>query len=146
MAGWAFLATVTDGFSRKVVGWSVADHMREELVIDALSMALANRNPGIGEVVFHSDRAPSTLAVIFAAPACPTESCHWSAIPVSASTTPPPSRGMRRSRKSSSTCACGVTLGHVKQATFEYIEVYYKPEADIKRTRLSVASRIRGRN
>jgi putative transposase len=56
MAGWAYLATVIDGFSRKVVGWSVADHMREELVIDALAMAVRNRNPGIGDVVFHSDR------------------------------------------------------------------------------------------
>jgi putative transposase len=56
MTGWAYLATVIDGYSRKVVGWAVADHMREELVTGALAMALANRNPGIGEVVFHSDR------------------------------------------------------------------------------------------
>lgn len=54
MTGWAYLATVIDGYSRKVVGWAVADHMREELVTGALPMALANRNPGIGEVVFHS--------------------------------------------------------------------------------------------
>ena len=39
MSGWAYLATVIDGYSRRVVGWSVADHMREELVIDALRMA-----------------------------------------------------------------------------------------------------------
>jgi putative transposase len=39
------------------VGWSVADHMREELVIDAFRMAVANRRPGTGEVVFHSDYA-----------------------------------------------------------------------------------------
>ena len=56
MSGWAYLATVIDGYSRKVVGWSVADHMREELVIDAFRMAVANRRPGTGEVVFHSDR------------------------------------------------------------------------------------------
>ena len=42
MSGWAYLATVIDGYSRRVVGWSVADHMREELVIDALRMAVAN--------------------------------------------------------------------------------------------------------
>ena len=46
MSGWAYLATVIDGYSRKVVGWSVADHMREELVIDAFRMAVANRRPG----------------------------------------------------------------------------------------------------
>jgi transposase InsO family protein len=56
MTGWAYLATVIDGFSRRVIGWAVAGHMREELVSGALMMALANRNPGIGEVVFHSDR------------------------------------------------------------------------------------------
>jgi hypothetical protein len=39
-----------------MVGWAVADHMREELVIGALQMAVANRKPGTGEVVFHSDR------------------------------------------------------------------------------------------
>ena len=48
MSGWAYLATVIDGYSRKVVGWSVADHMREELVIDAFRMAVANRQPGPG--------------------------------------------------------------------------------------------------
>ena len=48
MSGWAYLATVIDGYSRKVVGWSVADHMREELVIDAFRMAVANRRPGPG--------------------------------------------------------------------------------------------------
>jgi putative transposase len=56
MSGWAYLATVIDGYSRKVVGWSVADNMREGLVIDALAMAVRNRDPGEGDVVFHSDR------------------------------------------------------------------------------------------
>jgi len=53
--GWAYLATVIDLASRKVVGWSLADHMRTELVEDALTMAFANRAPGEG-VIFHSDR------------------------------------------------------------------------------------------
>jgi len=53
--GWAYLATVIDLASRKVVGWALADHMRTELVEDALSMAFANRAPEAG-VVFHSDR------------------------------------------------------------------------------------------
>ena len=56
MTGWAYLATVIDGFSRRMVGWAVGNHMREELVIDALEMAIANRRPGQGQVVFHSDR------------------------------------------------------------------------------------------
>jgi transposase InsO family protein len=53
--GWAYLATVIDLASRKVVGWAFADHMRTELVTDALSMAFANRAPETG-VIFHSDR------------------------------------------------------------------------------------------
>ena len=53
--GWAYLATVIDLASRKVVGWALADHMRTELVEDALKMAFLTRRPPPG-VVFHSDR------------------------------------------------------------------------------------------
>jgi putative transposase len=53
--GWAYLATVIDLASRRVVGWALADHMRTELVEDALSMAFATRRPEEG-VIFHSDR------------------------------------------------------------------------------------------
>ena len=53
--GWAYLATAIDLASRKVVGWALAEHMRAELVIDALDMAFAHRRPDDG-VVFHSDR------------------------------------------------------------------------------------------
>ncbi len=53
--GWLYLAGVIDLCSRKVVGWSMADHMRTDLVSDALSMALARRQPGEG-LLHHSDR------------------------------------------------------------------------------------------
>ena len=53
--GWAYLATVIDLASRRVVGWAFADHMRTELVEDALKMAFARRAPEEG-VIFHSDR------------------------------------------------------------------------------------------
>ena len=53
--GWLYLATVIDLSSRRVVGWSMADHMRTELVADALRMAIAGRRPGPG-LIFHSDR------------------------------------------------------------------------------------------
>ncbi len=53
--GWAYLATVIDLSSRRVVGWALAEHMRTELVSDALTMALATRGPSEG-VIFHSDR------------------------------------------------------------------------------------------
>ena len=53
--GWLYLAGVLDLHSRKVVGWSMADHLRTELVEDALKMALARRNPCKG-LLHHSDR------------------------------------------------------------------------------------------
>jgi transposase InsO family protein len=53
--GWAYLATVIDLASRRVVGWALADHMRAELVGDALRMAVGARRPAPG-LVFHSDR------------------------------------------------------------------------------------------
>lgn len=53
--GWVYLATVIDLASRKIVGWALADHMRTELVEDALSLAFARRAPEKG-VIFHSDR------------------------------------------------------------------------------------------
>jgi len=53
--GWAYLATVIDLSSRRIVGWALADHMRTELVTDALKMAFIQRNPDEG-VIFHSDR------------------------------------------------------------------------------------------
>lgn len=53
--GWLYLATVIDLASRRVVGWAMADHMRSELVCDALTMALQARRPAPG-LVFHSDR------------------------------------------------------------------------------------------
>ncbi|WP_425305853.1 IS3 family transposase [Agromyces archimandritae] len=53
--GWLYLATVIDLFNREVVGWSMADHMRTELVADALRMAHAHGRVEHG-AIFHSDR------------------------------------------------------------------------------------------
>jgi transposase InsO family protein len=53
--GWLYVAIVLDAYSRKVVGWALADHMRTELVTAALHMALITRKPAPG-LVCHSDR------------------------------------------------------------------------------------------
>lgn len=55
-SGFAYLATLIDMFSNKIVGWAVADHMRTTLVLDALGGALTSRGPGIGELIIHHDR------------------------------------------------------------------------------------------
>lgn len=53
--GWAYLATVIDLASRRVVGFAVADHMRTSLVQEAMEMAFTSRRPAPG-LIFHSDR------------------------------------------------------------------------------------------
>jgi putative transposase len=52
--GWLYLASVMDCYSRRIVGWAIADHLRAELVVDALEMAVARRRPAAG-LVHHSD-------------------------------------------------------------------------------------------
>lgn len=53
--GWLYLAVVIDLFSRRVVGWSMADHLRTELPLAALEMAIGNRDFE-GDLIHHSDR------------------------------------------------------------------------------------------
>jgi putative transposase len=53
--GWLYLAGVMDLCSRRIIGWSMAEHMRADLVCDALNMALAARRPG-SDLLHHSDR------------------------------------------------------------------------------------------
>ena len=53
--GWLYLAGVIDLYSRKLVGWGMADHMRIDLVADALNMAITRRGPAPG-LPHHSDR------------------------------------------------------------------------------------------
>jgi putative transposase len=53
--GNVYLAAVLDAFSRRVVGWSIADHIRSELVVDALQMAIWRRQPPRDQTIAHSD-------------------------------------------------------------------------------------------
>jgi putative transposase len=53
--GWLYVAAVLDLCSRMVIGWSMAEHLKTELVADALRMAFERRNPAAG-VLHHSDR------------------------------------------------------------------------------------------
>jgi putative transposase len=63
-SGWLYLAVVLDVFSRRVVGWAMADHLRTELVVDALEMALWNRQPKPG-LVHHSDQGCQYTSLAF---------------------------------------------------------------------------------
>jgi putative transposase len=85
--GFAYTAFITDLFSRKIAGWQVADHLRADLALDALEMAIFSRGGQIGEdLVHHSDRGvqrpiyrytptPGTLGV------CGVLGCYRSGAP-----------------------------------------------------------------
>lgn len=123
--GWAYMATVIDGYSRKMIGWAVADHMREELVTDALKMAIGNRKPETGETVFHSDRGAVYTGCTFrdlcfrngVIPSVgSTGDCYDNAAAESFNAT---------IKKELIHLRVWHHSQHVKQAIFEYVETYY---------------------
>ena len=63
--GFLYLAVVLDAWSRRVVGWSMAIHLRTDLVLDALNMAIWQRRPR--RVVHHSDRGSQYTSIAFGA-------------------------------------------------------------------------------
>jgi putative transposase len=62
-SGFLYLAVVLDAWSRKIVGWAMATHLRTELVLDALNMALGQRRPG--HVIHHSDQGCQYTSIAF---------------------------------------------------------------------------------
>jgi len=62
-AGFLYLSVVLDAFSRRIVGWAMAAHLKTELVLDALEMALEQRRPG--EVIHHSDHGCQYTSLAF---------------------------------------------------------------------------------
>lgn len=61
--GFLYLAVVLDAYSRRIVGWAMADHLQTGLVIDALDMAIWNRNPV--DVIHHSDHGSQYTSIAF---------------------------------------------------------------------------------
>ena len=81
--GWLYLATVIDAHSRRVIGWAIADHMRTDLVEDALKMAITLRGELPAQVVFHTDRGTqyaSAQITTFAAENAITRSMGYTGI------------------------------------------------------------------
>ena len=62
-AGFLYLAVVLDAFSRRIVGWAMANHLRAELVLDALGMAVGQRRPK--DVIHHSDQGSQYTSLAF---------------------------------------------------------------------------------
>ncbi|GDY34098.1 transposase [Gandjariella thermophila] len=65
LEGKVYCAAVMDVYSRRIVGWSIAEHMRTELVIDALGMATLRRAPAAGRTILHSDHGAQYTAWAF---------------------------------------------------------------------------------
>lgn len=63
--GKLYCAIVLDVFSRRVIGWSIADHIRSELVVDAIQMALWRRRPASGRTIAHSDHGSQDTSWAF---------------------------------------------------------------------------------
>jgi putative transposase len=123
--GWAYLASIIDGYSRKVVGWAIAGHMRTELVTEALTMAIERRRPVKGQTIIHSDRGSQYTSGEFRDLALAngiipsvghTGICYDNAMAESFNAT---------IKKELIHLHTWPTLGKVKSAVFEYIEAYY---------------------
>jgi putative transposase len=127
--GWLYLAAVQDLFSRRIVGWAMAGHMRKELVVDALEMAVRARRPAAGTVC-HSDHGGQFISLSFG------QACH--------------DAGIAQSMGAVGSCfdnavaetffatltkelllhqdpTAWATRAELRSAIFEYIEGYYNP-------------------
>ena len=123
--GFLYLAVILDVFSRRVVGWSMADHLRTELVVAALEMAVWNRRSSAPASFTILTMAASTLRCSSGNAVRPWASAAPWARSATATTTP-----WRRasSRPWSANCSPGSTFWthqEARTALFEYIEVFY---------------------
>jgi putative transposase len=124
-AGWLYLAVVLDCFSRRVVGWSMRDDLRAELVVDALEMAVARRRPGPG-LGHHSDQGSQYVSVLFG------ERCREAGIEISMGCTSAHDNAVAESFFASLTkdLLRRRTLpsrAEARTAVFDYIETFYNP-------------------
>ncbi len=124
-AGFLFLAVVIDVWSRKVVGWSMATHLRTELVLAALDMAVAQRQPR--GVVHHSDRGTQYTSIAFG------QRCRQAGVqPSMGSVGDAYDNALCESFFASLECELldRITLrshAEARMAVFEYIEGWYNP-------------------
>jgi putative transposase len=122
--GWLYLVAVQDLYSRRIVGWSMADHMRSDLVVDALNMAIARRHPEAG-LIHHSDQGSQFVSLAFGQ-ACGKAgiarsmgsrgNCFDNAVAESFFATLKKELIRRQSWP---------TRAELRQAVFEYIEIFY---------------------
>jgi putative transposase len=128
--GWLYLGAVQDLFSRRIVGWSMAVHMRSELVVDALQMAVAARRPPQG-TIHHSDHGGQYVSLALGQAAHDAEiaqsmgavgTCYDNAVAETFFAT------LTKERLLHDAPTTGwATRAELRSATFEYIEGFYNP-------------------
>lgn len=124
--GWLYLAVVLDCFSRRIVGFAIEDHLRAELVVDALEQALQRRRPQ-GRLIHHSDQGSQYVSLAFG------RRCRLAGIEQS--------MGGRGSAYDNAVCESFFktlkselvdrrswpTKAELRTAVFDYIECFYNP-------------------
>jgi putative transposase len=124
--GWLYLAVVLDCFSRRIVGFAIEDHLRAELVVDALEQALQRRRPQ-GRLIHHSDQGSQYVSLAFG------RRCRLAGIEQS--------MGGRGSAYDNAVCESFFktlkselidrrswpTKPELRTAVFDYIECFYNP-------------------
>jgi putative transposase len=128
--GWLYLAAVQDLFSRRIIGWAMAEHMRSGLVVAALQMAVGRRRPPKG-TVHHSDHGGQYVALAFgqtchdvgiAQSMGAVGSCFDNAVAETFFATLTKERLLHDAPKGG-----WATRAELRSAIFEYIEGFYNP-------------------
>src|SRR3712207_218293 len=134
-AGFLYLAVVLDVWSRKVIGWATANHLRTELVLDALEMSVGQRRPR--DVIHHSDQGSQYTSLAFG------KRCREAGVR--------PSVGSVGDAYDNALCESFFAIlecellarrrfashAEARMATFDFIEGWYNPARDRKSTRLN---------
>jgi putative transposase len=124
-AGFLFLAVVLDAWSRRVVGWAMAAHLRTELVLDALNMAIGQRRPT--QVIHHSDQGCQYTSIAFG------QRCHEAGVrPAMGSVGDAYDNALCESFFATLECELldrrrFATQVEARLAVFEFIEGWYNP-------------------
>jgi putative transposase len=128
--GWLYLAAVQDLFSRRIVGWAMAPHMRSELVVAALEMAVRRRRPAKG-TIHHSDHGGQYIGLTFGQAAYDAGiaqsmgavgSCFDNAVAETFFATLTKERLLHDAPKRG-----WATRAELRSAIFEYVEGFYNP-------------------
>jgi len=125
--GWLYLATVIDLESRRVVGFAMADHMRADLVCDALEMAIEQRRPAPG-LIFHADRGSQYTSGAFRTVLEAHKITHSLSRPAQCWDNAVAESWFSTLKEELIYRQAWPTRAHARRAIFEFIEVFYNRE------------------